>query len=54
MHPELHSLHRQLIITTIETRQHMSTLAVENSMIALQETCPPNALNPEAWHRKNK
>jgi len=55
----LHPLHRQLIVVphigsaSIETRQRMSTLAVENSIIALQGTCPPNALNPAVWQRKN-
>ena len=58
IHPALLPLKEQLVVAphvgsaTIETRQKMAFMAVENAIQALQGNCPPNILNPEVWPEK--
>jgi glyoxylate reductase len=57
MHPGLAQFKSQLIVVphigsaSVETRQRMAMMAVENALAALNGTQPPNALNPEAWDK---
>lgn len=54
MHPGLAAIQDRLVVVphigsaTVETRRRMATLAVENTITALQGKTPPNPLNPDA------
>ncbi|MCP5096208.1 MAG: D-glycerate dehydrogenase [Chloroflexi bacterium] len=55
IHPALVPLKEQLIVAphvgsaTIETRQKMAFMAVNNAIQAVQGNRPPNILNPDVW-----
>jgi glyoxylate reductase len=59
VHPGLRELDNATVIphlgsATVETRDAMGFLAIENVTAALEGRRPPTLLNPEVWERKEK
>jgi glyoxylate reductase len=60
MHPGLAKLEAHLVVAphlgsaTVDTRRRMAMTAAENVVAALAGSCPPNALNPEAWPARRR